>query len=132
MFDVLLIDFSKYSSNFDAGAGRGTVVLAFSMGAVAALLAVACVAPVVIQVVLFSSNLYATGTKVALALPSSRPWDGDPMADRGRRPRGLTRNPACGWAGQAGVRRDDSRDAAYYGYEAYSNRVESLGRRRGT
>ena len=36
---------------------------------VAALLAGACVAPVVIQVVLFSSNLYATGTTVALALP---------------------------------------------------------------
>ena len=39
------------------------------MGAVAALLAGACVAPVVIQVVLFSSNLYATGTPLALALP---------------------------------------------------------------
>ena len=33
------------------------------------LLAGACVAPVVIQVVLFASNLYATGTHVALALP---------------------------------------------------------------
>jgi thiol:disulfide interchange protein len=39
------------------------------MGAVAALLAGACVAPVVIQVVLFSSNLYAAGTTLALALP---------------------------------------------------------------
>ena len=39
------------------------------MGAVAALLAGACVAPVVIQVVLFSSNLYANGTTAALALP---------------------------------------------------------------
>jgi thiol:disulfide interchange protein len=39
------------------------------MGAIAALLAGACVAPVVIQVVLFSSSLYATGTKIALALP---------------------------------------------------------------
>src|SRR5204862_1874857 len=36
MFDVLLIDFSKYSSRFNASAGRGTLVLAFSMGAVAA------------------------------------------------------------------------------------------------
>ena len=67
--DVLLIDFSKYSSNFSGPGGRGSVVLAFSMGAVAALLAGACVAPVVIQVVLFSSNLYATGTSAALALP---------------------------------------------------------------
>ena len=43
--------------------------LAFTMGAVAALLAGACVAPVVIQVVLFSSSLYAGGTTLALALP---------------------------------------------------------------
>lgn len=50
MFDVLLIDFSMYSSRLNAGANRGTVVLAFTMGAVAALLAGACVAPVVIQV----------------------------------------------------------------------------------
>jgi thiol:disulfide interchange protein len=39
------------------------------MGAIAALLAGACVAPVVIQVVLFASNLYAKGTAIALALP---------------------------------------------------------------
>jgi thiol:disulfide interchange protein len=70
MFDILLIDFSRFASGFRAGErDRGTVLLAFSMGAVAALLAGACVAPVVIQVVLFSSNLYATGTKIALALP---------------------------------------------------------------
>jgi len=56
------------------------------MGAVAALLAGACVAPVVIQVVLFSSNLYATGTTVALALPfvlglgMALPW---PLAGAG-------------------------------------------------
>jgi cytochrome c biogenesis protein CcdA len=70
MFDVIVIDFSRFSSGMAfGGAGRGTFLLAFSMGAVAALLAGACVAPVVIQVVLFSSNLYATGTKSALALP---------------------------------------------------------------
>ena len=70
MFDVITIDFSRFSSGFSVGeASRGTFLLAFSMGAVAALLAGACVAPVVIQVVLFSSNLYATGTTVALALP---------------------------------------------------------------
>ncbi len=70
MFDVIAIDFSRFSSGlrFDE-AGRGTFVLAFVMGAVAALLAGACVAPVVIQVVLFSSNMYANGKTVALALP---------------------------------------------------------------
>src|SRR5207248_8769467 len=63
MFDVITIDFSKFSSSFRVGdRSRGTFVVAFVMGAVAALLAGACAAPVVIQVVLFSSNLYAKGT----------------------------------------------------------------------
>ena len=70
MFDVIAIDFSSLSSRFRIGdAGRGTFLLAFTLGALAALLAGACVAPVVIQVVLFASNLYATGTSIALALP---------------------------------------------------------------
>lgn len=69
MFDVVTIDFSRWSGGINSAAKRGSFVLAFSMGAVAALLAGACVAPVVIQVVLFSSNLYADGNKSALALP---------------------------------------------------------------
>jgi cytochrome c biogenesis protein CcdA len=69
MFDVVEIDFSRFGSRFKPGAGRSSLALAFTMGAVAALLAGACVAPVVIQVVLFSSNLYASGTTLALALP---------------------------------------------------------------
>jgi thioredoxin:protein disulfide reductase len=121
MFDVLLIDFSKYSSNLGTGSGRGTFGLAFTMGAVAALLAGACVAPVVIQVVLFSSNLYATGTKIALALPfflgvgMAIPW---PIAGAG-----LAALPKPGmWM----VRVKQAfgvfilATAAYYGYEAYS------------
>ncbi len=121
MFDVLLIDFSKYSANFTGPGGRGSVALAFSMGAVAALLAGACVAPVVIQVVLFSSNLYATGTPMALALPfflgvgMAIPW---PIAGAG-----LASLPKPGmWM----VRVKQAfgvfilATAAYYGYEAYS------------
>ena len=70
MFDIYEIDFSGLSGRFRVdNASRGTFLLAFTMGAVAALLAGACVAPVVIQVVVFSSNLYATGTAAALALP---------------------------------------------------------------
>jgi thioredoxin:protein disulfide reductase len=69
MFDVIDIDFSRYSSKLQNPTQRGTFGLAFVMGAVAALLAGACVAPVVIQVVLFSSSLYAGGTTLALALP---------------------------------------------------------------
>ena len=69
MFDVIDIDFSRFSSGMQNPTRRGTFGLAFFMGAVAALLAGACVAPVVIQVVLFSSSLYAGGTPLALALP---------------------------------------------------------------
>ena len=70
MFDVITIDFSRLSSRFNVGgAGRGSFLLAFSMGGVAALLAGACVAPVVIQVILFSSEMYSAGTTAALALP---------------------------------------------------------------
>ncbi|HZR22408.1 MAG TPA: thioredoxin family protein [Vicinamibacterales bacterium] len=118
MFDVLLIDFSKYAG--DVGGRKGSMVLAFSMGAVAALLAGACVAPVVIQVVLFSSNLYATGTKIALALPfclgigMAIPW---PIAGAG-----LASLPKPGmWM----VRVKQAfgvfilATAAYYGYQAY-------------
>ncbi len=69
MFDVFEIDFSRFGGNVGSGGTRGSFGLAFTMGTVAALLAGACVAPVVIQVVLFASNLYATGTSAALALP---------------------------------------------------------------
>jgi thioredoxin:protein disulfide reductase len=69
MFDLIVIDFSRFGSRLRPSAERGTYLLAFAMGAVAALLAGACVAPVVIQVMLFSSGLYAGGSAIALALP---------------------------------------------------------------
>ncbi len=70
MFDIVNIDFSPLQSKLDLGSSRkGSLLLPFLMGGVSALLAGACVAPVVIQVIVFSSNLYATGTAVALALP---------------------------------------------------------------
>ena len=70
MFDVIMVDFTRFRSGMRLGeSGRGTLWLAFSMGAIAALLAGACVAPVVIQVIVFASNLHASGTSIALALP---------------------------------------------------------------
>ena len=70
MFDLIMVDFTRFRSGLRLGeSGRGTLWLAFSMGAIAALLAGACVAPVVIQVVVFASNLHASGTSIALALP---------------------------------------------------------------
>jgi thioredoxin:protein disulfide reductase len=121
MFDLLIIDFSKYSTRFGSSGARGSVPLAFTMGTVAALLAGACVAPVVIQVVLFASNLYANGTHAALALPfflgigMAIPW---PIAGAG-----ISALPKPGpWM----VRVKQAFGvfilitAAYYAYQAYS------------
>ena len=71
MFDIITIDFSRFQSRFTGGGqgGASSFVAAFGMGGVAALLAGACVAPVVIQVIVFSSSLYAAGTTAALLLP---------------------------------------------------------------
>ena len=121
MFDVITIDFSRFSRGIRlADASRGTFVVAFVMGAVAALLAGACVAPVVIQVVLFSSNLYAKGHAVALALPfllgagMAIPW---PIAGAG-----IAALPKPG-AWMVRVKQVFgvviAATALYYGYEAY-------------
>jgi thiol:disulfide interchange protein len=87
MFDIINIDFSRLSSKVHfKQESRGTVMLAFGMGAVAALLAGACVAPVVIQVVVFASERYAAGVPMALLLPfvlglgMALPW---PLAGAG-------------------------------------------------
>ena len=71
MFDVVTIDLSRFQSAVNPGgqAGNGSFLAAFALGGVAALLAGACVAPVVIQVIVFSSSLYAAGVTAALALP---------------------------------------------------------------
>lgn len=71
MFDVIAIDFTKYQTKLDASklARHGAVAMAFGMGCVTALLAGACVAPVVIQVVVYAGDQYAKGSTIALALP---------------------------------------------------------------
>jgi thiol:disulfide interchange protein len=121
MFDVVTIDFSRFAGSVGGSAsGKGSVALAFGMGAIAALLAGACVAPVVIQVILFSSDLYAQGTLIALGLPfllgvgMAVPW---PLAGAG-----LTALPKPGpWM----VRVKQAfgvfilATASYYGYLAY-------------
>jgi thioredoxin:protein disulfide reductase len=121
MFDVVTIDFSRFSSSLGSGASRGSLLLAFTMGTVAALLAGACVAPVVIQVVLFSSDLYAQGTAIALALPfllgigMAVPW---PLAGAG-----LAALPKPG-AWMVRVKQAFGvlilLTAVYYGYVAYT------------
>ena len=121
MFDVINIDFSRYSNSFKGAGSQGSMALAFTMGGVAALLAGACVAPVVIQVVLFSSNLYAAGTSAALALPfvlgvgMAIPW---PIAGAG-----IAALPKPG-AWMTRIKQAFGviilGTALYYGYEAYT------------
>jgi thioredoxin:protein disulfide reductase len=120
MFDVITIDFTRFSNRgiFQASS---PFVLAFGAGAIAALLAGACVAPVVIQVVLFSSALYTKGTTIALALPfllgigMAVPW---PIAGAG-----LAVLPKPG-AWMVRVKQILGvlilATAAYYGYETYA------------
>ena len=122
MFDVVNIDFSRLGSRVRVGTpGRGSFLVSFVMGAIAALLAGACVAPVLIQVVLFASNLYASGTTIALALPfllglgMALPW---PIAGAG-----IAALPKPGrWM----VRVKQAfgvvilATAAYYGYESFN------------
>jgi len=70
MFDVIMIDFTKYQhSAVDGHVKKGTFFTAFFMGCIAALLAGACVAPVVIYVLLLSTTMYSDGIFIALFLP---------------------------------------------------------------
>ena len=71
MFGVFNIDLTRFQAGAGSGApsGRGGLLLAFGIGAVGALLAGACVAPVVISVLLLSGDLYARGVSLGLALP---------------------------------------------------------------
>ena len=68
MFDVFSIDLSRYGSNLKT---PSTARLAgvFLLGAISALLAGACVAPVVIAVLIHSAGLYASGNPSGLLLP---------------------------------------------------------------
>ena len=71
MFDVIQVDLSRFQGNLGApdAKRRGTFGLAFTMGIVAALLAGACVAPVVFSVLLLAGKMYAQGQPLGLLLP---------------------------------------------------------------
>ncbi len=70
MFDVIVIDFSRFQSKVGVKKPEaGSYFLAFFLGFVNALLAGACVAPVVIMVILYSQDAYAKGSVAALGLP---------------------------------------------------------------
>jgi thioredoxin:protein disulfide reductase len=122
MFDVFTLDLSRWSGMPRIeGRSRGSVTLAFFMGGVAALLAGACVAPVVIQVVALSSRLYSGGSRLALGLPlilgvgMGLPW---PFAGAGLA--ALPRPGAWMVRVKQGLGVCILISAAYYGYEAFT------------
>jgi thiol:disulfide interchange protein len=71
MFDVFPIDFTKFQSGSMAGkkSGKSKYITVFVLGVIAAVLAGACVAPVLISVILYSVTLYTSGNPAGLLLP---------------------------------------------------------------
>jgi thiol:disulfide interchange protein len=75
MFDVVSIDISRWGERLGVRQGgggasaSGRMLAVFGLGAFAALLAGACVAPVVISVLLLSTDLYGRGMVWGLVLP---------------------------------------------------------------
>lgn len=69
MLGVFNLDFSRFQSGGVTAKTRGPFVTAFLFGGVAALLAGACVAPVVISVLVLATEFYQRGTQGALLLP---------------------------------------------------------------
>lgn len=70
MFGVFNLDFSAMQGRVGGpGGSRNRIVAAFTMGVIAALLAGACVAPVLIGVLLLAASLYQQGHAAGLLLP---------------------------------------------------------------
>lgn len=70
MFGAIPLDLSRFQGRLGAGGpGRHRYAGVFALGAVSALLAGACVAPVLISVLLLAASLYQKGHAVALFLP---------------------------------------------------------------
>ena len=72
LFDVWFLDLSRFRSGVsfsDKRPGGRFPVFAFGMGAMSAVLAGACVAPVLISVLLLTTDLVAKGSRFAVLLP---------------------------------------------------------------
>jgi thiol:disulfide interchange protein len=66
LFDVFMIDFTRFSQG---GNGKQGTIAAFVAGVMSAILAGACVAPVLIAVLLLTSSYFTAGYTSALFLP---------------------------------------------------------------
>jgi len=70
MFDIFILDFSRFRRNKRKDAKKSNVyITALVLGGISALLAGACVAPVLIWVLLLAADLQAKGNAFAIFLP---------------------------------------------------------------
>jgi thiol:disulfide interchange protein len=71
MFDVVNVDLSRFQKtpSGESSGSKSKFIVAYTMGTVSALLAGACVAPVVISVLLQATTLHAKGITVGLLFP---------------------------------------------------------------
>ena len=70
MLGVFSIDLSKYRPASAAqGASRASLIVPFFLGSLSAVLAGACVAPILISVIVLTARLFAEGNYFVLALP---------------------------------------------------------------
>jgi thiol:disulfide interchange protein DsbD len=69
MFDIFVVDFSRWRGGRLGSVEGGRAFGAFLLGALAALLAGACVAPVLIWVLLLAADLFSRGQFIGLFLP---------------------------------------------------------------
>ena len=69
MFDRIVIDLSRFQRTGTPGKSRSAFIAAPTMGLISALLAGACVAPVVISVLLLATTQYQRGNISGLLLP---------------------------------------------------------------
>ncbi len=71
MFGAFNLDFSRFQGKMKAGGqgSSGSFVVSFFLGGVAALLAGACVAPVVISVLLLAADMHQRNNNIGLLLP---------------------------------------------------------------
>lgn len=86
LLGIMNIDFSRFSKNTNGELGKGRLIGALIAGIMAALLAGACVAPVVIAVIMLATDFYRAGASYGLFLPfllglgMALPW---PLAGAG-------------------------------------------------
>jgi thiol:disulfide interchange protein DsbD len=69
MFGVFNLDLTRYQARLGTGGRKGSFITAFILGAIAALLAGACVAPVVISTLVLALDVYNKENAAGLLLP---------------------------------------------------------------